>query len=160
MVRFLQFLCGLTVFLTLVAVAREAALPVPIQHMDGDFPGRDFFPYLGIGPIYLLFPIFVLAGADLSASTFSAHLGVMLCSWLAIFAIVTMLLRPKTAGSSIFLSAVILVGLLTLGRALLNPFVAELVSHPGASLRMIRATIPYFVGLGIFAVHVGKIGQF
>ena len=31
---------------------------------SGQFPGRDFFPYLGIGPVYLLYPMFVTEEAE------------------------------------------------------------------------------------------------
>lgn len=40
---------------------------------DGQWPGKDFFPYLGVGLLYLLYPIFLLAGGDVSASIFTSH---------------------------------------------------------------------------------------
>ena len=53
---------------------------VPTWHMDGAFqtasglyrladgqvPGRDFFPYLGIAPVLLLYPVFALLGGELT----------------------------------------------------------------------------------------------
>lgn len=67
-------------------VVRTVTLALPSWHVDGafqtasglfrlndgQFPGRDFFPYLGMAAVYVLFPLFKLAGADLAASTSAA----------------------------------------------------------------------------------------
>lgn len=39
----------------------------------GQFPGENFYPYLGVGPLYLLYPLFRTLGSDIAASIFSAH---------------------------------------------------------------------------------------
>lgn len=67
--------------------AREQAVPLPTFHLDGAFqtasgefrlrsgelPGRDFFPYLGAGPVYAIFPMFALLGGTLGAAVTSAY---------------------------------------------------------------------------------------
>src|SRR3954451_22069902 len=54
-----------------LAYARQSSLVLPTMHLDGSFqtasglfrlesgqwPGKDFFPYLGIGPVMALFPV-------------------------------------------------------------------------------------------------------
>lgn len=70
----------------LVFQSLDLAINVPTFHLDGAFqtasglfrldagqlPGRNFFPYLGIGPLFLLYPIFKLSGSCLTSSVFSA----------------------------------------------------------------------------------------
>ena len=64
------------------------ALTTPTSHMDGAFQtssalfrllssdkiGEDFFFYLGIGPLYTLYPFFKLMGGALSSSVFISFL--------------------------------------------------------------------------------------
>ena len=87
-----------------------AAIALPIFHLDGafqtasglyrldagQFPGRDFFPYLGPGPLFVLYPIFKLCGANLAASTFSAQLLVLLTSALAVSLVWHLIWRPRS----------------------------------------------------------------
>ncbi|HQU09174.1 MAG TPA: hypothetical protein PLV25_04345, partial [Opitutales bacterium] len=58
------------------------SLDIPIKHLDGAYqtasglcrlaqgqmPGRDFYPYLGLGPIYFIYPLFLIAGKQIAAS--------------------------------------------------------------------------------------------
>ncbi len=84
--------------LAAVALALGRALHIPTTHLDGayqtasglfrlhagDLPGRDFFPYLGVGVLYLIYPLFELAGAHLSASVFAAQLSVWMATGLCV----------------------------------------------------------------------------
>lgn len=71
----------------LIVLSEEKAIYIPVNHLDGAFqtasglfriadgqiPGVDFFPYLGIGPLLLLFPGFLVSGGDLSSSVFTSY---------------------------------------------------------------------------------------
>lgn len=72
----------LTNLILVGAISWKASLYSPTNHLDGAFqtaaglfkikagqtPGIDFFPYLGIGPLTLLYPFFIFAGSNLAAS--------------------------------------------------------------------------------------------
>lgn len=117
----LVILCLLawTVFYSL-----RVAINIPTNHLDGafqtasglyrlaagQFPGKDFFPYLGIGPLFLLYPIFKICGANLAASVFSAQLMVLLVGFLSTAFIWHLIWQPKS-----FLTSLVAGGLLFLG---------------------------------------------
>jgi hypothetical protein len=84
----LDLMCCLIVALTvgiITIVGLKASIDIPIFHIDGAFqtasslfrldsgqlPGRDFYPYLGVGPLLAIFPIFKIGGSDLSATIFA-----------------------------------------------------------------------------------------
>lgn len=103
-------------FLAVVALALERALHIPTTHLDGAYqtasglfrlhaghlPGRDFFPYLGVGVLYLIYPLFEFAGAHLAASVFAVQLMVWIaCGWC-----VALVWRLVWSGSSVLVSLV------------------------------------------------------
>ena len=62
----------IVLFLTLIIYqSLDTAINIPTNHLDGAFqtasglfridsgqvPGRDFFPYLGVGPVLLIYPL-------------------------------------------------------------------------------------------------------
>ena len=65
------------IFLMLYSV--NASVDLPVFHLDGAFqtasglfrlhagqlPGKNFFPYLGVGPLLVLFPLFEIFGATI-----------------------------------------------------------------------------------------------
>lgn len=74
-------------FLTnLIFFSLYSSINLPTQHLDGAFQtasalfriengeiiGKDFLPYLGLGPFLILFPFFKIAGGNLFASVFAA----------------------------------------------------------------------------------------
>jgi hypothetical protein len=119
------------------ALALGRALHIPTMHLDGayqtasglfrlhagDLPGRDFFPYLGVGVLYLIYPLFELAGAHLAASVFVAQFAVWIaCAWS-----VALVWRLVWNGSS-FLVALVCGASLTYALAALafNPDILDL----------------------------------
>lgn len=111
-------LCAIVaaLFLAAAAAALEKAIDIPTTHLDGayqtasglfrlhagHFPGRDFFPYLGVGVLYTLYPFFAAAGADLAASVFAAYLAI----WVAGALAVTLVWHLVWRGSSFLVSLV------------------------------------------------------
>jgi hypothetical protein len=105
--------------LTLVIIAFNAlktSIDVLTSHLDGAFqaasdlfrldsgrlPGRDFYPYLGIGPLLAIFPIYKIAGADLAATVFAAKIATVFLSWFAVTILWQLLLRPDNLIYSLF----------------------------------------------------------
>ena len=127
--------------LAAVALALGRALHIPTTHLDGayqtasglfrlhagDLPGRDFFPYLGVGVLYLIYPLFELAGAHLSASVFAVQLTV----WMASSLCVALVWRLVWDGPSMLLSLVC-AGFLTfiLAELTFNPDLLDLKFVP------------------------------
>ncbi|MEY4616735.1 MAG: hypothetical protein RJB66_1695 [Pseudomonadota bacterium] len=104
----------------------------------GQFPGRDFLPYLGIGPIFSIYPVFKLAGANLAASVFSAKFTTLVFGWFAISVLWQLIFQPRNRNSSLIAG----------GYIFFAPFLIGLLAfatQPGNSLKPIRSVIPYLV---------------
>lgn len=169
----LLVLCGLAVPLTW---AWAASLRVPTFPLDGAFqtmsgllrlsegqwPGRDFFPYLGAGPLLLLYPAFAARGADLTASV-SAAVFVTLLALQLVFVVVTALVYGRRSPWLLAVAAAVPVLLVHLagnwsGRLVVDSFcggclgIVELAATPGNSLRPLRAVAPYMLAMGAFYV--------
>ena len=159
------------------------SIHIPTTHMDGAFqtasalhrldagqvPGRDFYPYLGVGPVLTLFPFFKLFGANIAASVFSAHLTVLIFVMLSIALICHLMWRPKSyltslaAGTVLFsasIAPVVIVRYLPcvsypdfVGWGINLPNLIEWGLTPGNSLRPLRSIAPYLTAyLLYFAV--------
>ncbi len=80
-----------------ITYALTVTVDLPFFHVDGAFqtasglyrldahlfPGRDFLPYLGIGPLLLLYLPFKIMGANLAASTAGAWMLTLIAGSLA-----------------------------------------------------------------------------
>jgi len=139
-----------------------AAINIPTLHLDGAYqtasglyrlsadqlPGRDFYPYLGIGPLFVLYPLFKISGGNISASVFSSQLLVLVFGIITVSIIWHLIWRPKFFSSSITIGSL----LILLPLALTEHFSLELPDwikyqiSPGNSLRPIRAFAPYLLG--------------
>lgn len=137
---------------------------VPTWHMDGSFqtasglyrladgqwPGRDFFPYLGIAPVLVLYPVFALLGGELTDTVFAARL-VALLTFEAVVGLLAVLVAGRRPLRALAWGA---------AAAALLVVVAELVAPglwgawngllgaaalPGNSLRPIRGFAPYLL---------------
>lgn len=147
------FLCLIIISL----ISLTITLNVPTFHLDGAFqtastlfrldsgqyPGKDFYPYLGIGPVLILYPLFKFTGSDLAASQFSAHFLTMLFAWGSVSVIIFFLLRKKTFISSLCLGIIAFLGMIAISRL----FGEELGTSPGNSLRPLRYSAPYLLGI-------------
>lgn len=152
-----------------LAYARQAQRIVPTFHLDGSFqtasglfrlsdgqwPGKDFFPYLGIGPVLTLFPVYALRGSNLAATVFSSRFMTLVCLQL-IFAVLAMLaFRRRSAWLAAWAAAIPM--LVIEGANAWNQLstvdstcggclgLVAVAGDPGNSLRPIRAFAPYLL---------------
>lgn len=145
----------------IVVYSLSTAINIPTFHLDGAFqtasglfrlgsgqaPGRDFFPYLGVGPLLIIFPFFKIAGGELSASVFAAKFVTMTLGWIAVSVLWHLIFRPSiviisfVAGAALFMVTDLIV--MKIGFA--SPF--AFAFEPGNSLRPIRAAIPYIIAI-------------
>lgn len=142
------------------------ALTLPTLHIDGAFqtasglfrlssgelPGRDFFPYLGIGPLFLVYPLFVIGGGDLAASVIAAHSLVLMTLALCLSAIVYFWIpkdlnrRGLTSVAIGFTAAAAMLAM----RGLLPYWVSDSLLSPGNSLRPLRSALPYAAAIAFY----------
>lgn len=142
-------------------VVRTVTLVLPSWHVDGafqtasalfrldsgQFPGRDFFPYLGLAAVYLPFPLFKLAGADLAASTSAAYYLVLLAS-AGTVTLVMRMIAPAVPWRRVLIVALLALPVaLGAAKAGIIPGTAgDIVARqvdPGNSLRPLRSFAPY-----------------
>ena len=176
--RFLFFLkigiilCGVAwaVFYSLAQ-----AVNLPVQHIDGafqtasglyrldagQFPGRDFLPYLGVGPLFILYPFFEWFGANLAASVIATHLTCLLFALLSTGFIFHLVWRPKSFLTSMVISTLLILTTGTWALVPNCPAIEKLYCvfrhHigvwryvPGHSLRPIRAALPYLSAIVLY----------
>ncbi len=142
------------------------AIDLPTYHLDGafqtasglfrlnagQFPGKDFFPYLGIGPIAILFPLFKVLGANLSASVIAAQVTTLLGGVLIVSLMVHFIWRSKlfinsmVAGATLFLAPI---AISNFSSFQLPDWISFYIS-PGNSLRPVRALAPYLLTIGYY----------
>lgn len=152
-----------------VLAAYEKSLEIPLNHLDGAYqtasglyrlaagqwPGRDFFPYLGIGPLLSLFPLFFAAGSDMAASVFSSHL---ITSAVAILTAATCYYlaqpsRPSPLHSLVFGGIYLIIAYqLTAHFPSATYDVVSWSLEPGNSLRPIRAFLPFLAAAALLYV--------
>jgi hypothetical protein len=133
----------------------------PIQRiLDGEVPGRDFNPYLGLGVTYLTTIATFLLGGDFGASQFSVHLICTLCHFT--FWGVTLKLSGCSWKWSITVASAATLLILTyllLPRSYPNINIFDIVDHPiidsypiynwyeltapGNSLLAVRGVLPF-----------------
>lgn len=137
-----------------IAFSIRFSVDIPTHHLDGAFqtasglfrladgqwPGKHFFSYLGLGPLFILYPIFHIAGADISASQFSASLMTLLSGAFSV-GIVAALISKRNRMEWAFVSSTVFL----LGAGLLIPegIAKLLLMIPGSSLRSLRTFAPY-----------------
>ena len=109
---------------------------------DGQFPGRDFFPYLGIGPLYLLFPVYKLFGSNLASSVIAGYLTVTTLAMLSTGFIFHMIWKPKSILMSMAVSCILIY---VVAVTHVNVFTWALT--PGNSLRPLRSFAPYLAAI-------------
>lgn len=150
------------------------AIEIPTSHLDGAFqtasglfrldagqlPGRDFFSYLGIGPILVLFPIFKLFGANLAASGIAAKFVILMVGALSISMIWHLIWRPRSLLASLTSGVVLFAAPIVASHffsfELPGWFVVS--TSPGNSLRPLRAFAPYML-MGIYYIFILSLLQ-
>ncbi|MGY2129865.1 hypothetical protein [Blastococcus sp. SYSU DS0617] len=164
-------------------IAWQASLTVPTYHLDGafqtasglfrlsegDVPGRDFYPYLGIGPLYVLYPFFLLFGADLTASVFAAHFVALLSAQIVVAVLVSLIVRRRSVwvfglAATVPLAVIAVTnlwpGVYGMESACGNCLgMIRYAADPGHSLRPLRAMAPYLLVLVAAAAFFGTWKQ-
>ncbi len=151
----------------------DLAINSPTFHLDGAFQtasglfrldsgqasGRDFFPYIGIGPLLLIFPFFKIAGGTLSASVFAAKFVTLALGWIAVSGLWQLIFRPRIAIFSLVGGGVVFIATDLIARKLSFPNPFAFVFETGNSLRPIRAAISYIISIAsYFLINHSKIG--
>ncbi|NOT15851.1 MAG: hypothetical protein HOP21_09830 [Methylotenera sp.] len=140
--------------------ALNHAIDIPTMHLDGafqtasglyridsgQFPGRDFYPYLGIGPLYLMYPLYQIFGADLAASVATSYLITTTVAMLSVAFVFQLIWKPKSVLTSIAIGsvAISLCGLLL---SMTHVHFLKWWFTPGNSLRPLRSFVPYLTAM-------------
>jgi hypothetical protein len=122
---------------------------------DGQWPGKDFYPYIGLGPLYILYPIFKIMGGNVAASLFAAY---GLSAAMAAFSV--MLITFFLAPSHRLLTGIISGSLVLCVVTALYPHVEHNMLErfvPGNSLRPLRSCLPYICMAGVFGLFYAKL---
>jgi hypothetical protein len=141
-------------------IAMSNAVDIPTNHVDGTFqtasglyrlslgffPGKDFYPYLGLGPLLVLYPLFWLAGSHISASLFASYFITSLAGSLS-FAVVWHLISRARSGRDSLLVGFFVYNSFVIFSLLTGMDFGWASMSPGNSLRPIRASIPYLIVL-------------
>lgn len=125
---------------------------------DGQWPGKDFFPYLGIGLTFFLYPVFMLAGNDIAASVFASHCIVAFGFSIVICTITSLLADTNRLLIGLIFSTFALAFALWLYPNL-PPFLFDRLT-PGNSLRPLRSLIPYIVVIPTYLILKSKLPPF
>lgn len=155
-------------FILLFIESFSSSINVPTGHLDGAFqtasglfriksgelPGRDFYPYLGIGPLLAIYPVFNIFGGDLAASLLSAKFVVLVSSWISITVLWQLTLKPSQLTTSLVGGACFLSILLFMENEIPFANIFSFALEPGNSLRPLRSFIPYAVAITIYTLLV------
>jgi len=150
-------------------VCAKAAIDVPTMHLDGAFqtasalfrlasgelPGRDFFPYLGVGPMALIYPVFALFGKNLAASVEASRFVVALVQSCSVSLVIFLCLPRDTPLRGLTALALGFATIATLFciDAYLPVWLSERLS-PGNSLRPVRSFGPVIAAwVAYFAIE-------
>jgi hypothetical protein len=146
-----------------VFYSMTTAINIPTFHLDGafqtasglyrldagQFPGRDFFPYLGVGPLFLLYPFFKISGGNISASVFSSQFVVLFSGLSSVAFIWHLIWHPKSFITSLTVGCLLFLLPLAVSEYLSLPLPdwMSFQISPGHSLRPIRAYLPFLIGI-------------
>lgn len=144
---------------------------VPVLHMDGAFqtfngllrlsdgqvPGRDFFPYLGAGPLLLLFPLYALLGSTVTSSVFASTFATLVALEVTFALLAVLVFRPRSWLFPLSAALVPVVSVYFASDVMrrLTPLNLDVVielAEPGNSLRPLRAFAPYLLVLAVLAI--------
>ncbi|WP_026182761.1 hypothetical protein [Leeia oryzae] len=134
------------------------AVYVPIFHLDGAFqtasglfrikdglfPGKDFYPYLGIGLNWFMYPIFYILGANFSASVATSNFVVCLTSTYSIAVASYLLTNGRNKNVVAIFSATLALSYFIIFYPDVYGLLLERFS-PGNSLRPLRSFLPYLL---------------
>lgn len=164
---------GIVALFGLYMAGWRTAVNLPQAHMDGAFqtastlhrlaggelPGRDFLPYLGLGSVYGLYPVYKASGGTMAASVATAKFVTLVACLLAIWTTFALIFprRVLVAGAA----AAIAVSAAALLESHLPRVGADLLS-PGVSLRPYRAAVVYltvWAAWGLARSHLAALAR-
>jgi hypothetical protein len=122
---------------------------------DGESIGKDFYPYLGVGPTYLLYPIFKIFGSTISSSLIASQAMTLLLCAFAVSFVFKVISKQNMYLSSMVVGAAFVVFSVVANRYI-STETLTFATVPGNSLRPIRSIIPY-LAIGIFIFLSQKI---
>ena len=163
---FLLLISIVSMMALIIFQAKSEAIDIKTFHMNGvyqtasglfridsgNFPGKDFFPYLGVGPLLIIYPFFKLAGGVLTSSVFAAKVVTLTLSWISVSVLWHLIIRPRFVFTSLCGGAILLITTYLVAGMLDYRFLSIFGAAPGNSLRPIRSVIPYIVAIAIYFV--------
>lgn len=145
------------------------SIDIPTFHLDGAYqtasalfrlddnqwPGKDFFPYLGTGLTYLLYPIFKFAGGDMAASVFTSYFMVACCYAYIFWFIAAMFFPSRHVLFGVIAGSIFLAWSLWIP----DNFFIFLINRftPGNSLRPLRSFLPYIIATFVYALLKSRL---
>lgn len=131
------------------------SINIPFNHIDGTFqtssglyrldaglcPGKDFLPYLGVGLLYFIYPLFKIAGANVFAAMFASQAMTFISAALSVLTVCLLCLRGRLLYSILIASALLSIGMFVAPYDLPS-FIFDRL-RPAQSLRPIRSLAPY-----------------
>lgn len=148
----------------IITESYRIAAYLPIYHIDGafqhasalfrmesgHFPGRDFYPYVGIIPNMLNYPLFKVFGSNLMSAVLSSYAVTYFC-WLTVIFLGLVCNLRLGVHSAIILSVFLYFAFKSID--LPSYYVKfSFYQGPGTSLRPLRSFAPYFVAICLMAV--------
>ncbi len=116
---------------------------------EGYLPGRDFFPYLGIGPVTAIYPFFSVFGGHLAASQAASYLTTWLCGAFSFAVIIKLFFPDVRIQHAVFSGISVAVAFLVAEKNIEMPRMMTLYLEPGHSLLPIRSFAPYLMAASV-----------
>lgn len=162
-IAFIKILTLLVIFTGFIFRASEMSMEVPLMHLDGayqttstlhrlisgELPGRDFYPYLGLGPLYSLFPLYFGLGGNVASAVFSSYVVLPLMMSISAALILHLVSGTKVLDSA-FGGSLFFVAINSISK--INPELIEWLASPGNSLRAIRSFLPFLTVIVIISI--------
>lgn len=152
----------------------SSAQKIPLNHLDGAFQtastlirlnrhaviGSDFFPYLGIGPLFIHWPMFKLFGGSVSAAISTSQFLTLVLLVISLSLLLHILLEEAPVTSLAIGSLVVMISWYFRTIIFLDNDFLNAVLLPGNSLRPIRASLPYIAGWFFLMIRASGLYQF
>ena len=178
--KFFLFLILFNLYIAIILSIRKS-IYLPTYHLDGAFqtvsgllrikwgevPGIDFFPYLGIAPLLLLLPFFILFGGDLGASVMASHFITLGSLQLIAFFTLYFIINSRNKVFALVFSAIpIFLVYSTNLEAIANSNIIRIIGlealfeliNPGNSLRPLRSLAPWLLLVSLYFIHK-RVGE-
>ena len=162
--------------LLICSISWKASLYLPTNHLDGAFqtaaglfkmksgqiPGIDFFPYLGIGPLVLIYPFFLVFGQNLASTVFASYFITLLILSLTFIFSLTLITKIRLLSNrlilafipTLFVTPAVWIKVSEIGLTQYFGFESLLeLSNPGNSLRPLRSFAAWLLPATIYGIY-------